>query len=141
MRSATMAISVGDSASLNKTIRDVDVTIFGAVCLDVNPIHLDEEYARQTRFGRRIVPGMLSAGLISACIGTRLPGTGTIYLSQNLSFLRPVYLDDTITATVEVSALEERGRVRLRTTCTNQAGELVLDGEAVVLPPRAKETP
>ena len=136
-----MAISVGDSASLNKTIRDVDVTIFATVCLDVNPIHLDEEYARQTRFGRRIVPGMLSAGLISACIGTRLPGTGTIYLSQNMSFLRPVYLDDTITATVEVSALEERGRVRLRTTCTNQAGELVLDGEALVLPPRAKEIP
>ena len=136
-----MTISVGDSASLNKTIRDVDVTVYAAISLDANPIHLDEEYARQTQFGRRIAQGMLSAGLISACIGTRLPGTGTIYLSQNLTFRRPVYLDDTITATVEVVALEDRGRIRLRTTCINQTGELVLDGEAVVLPPRAKEIP
>ena len=72
-------------------------------------------------------------------IGTRLPGPGSIYLSQDLRFRKPVYLDDTITATVEVVALEEKGRVRLRTTCTNQRGELVLDGEAVVLPPRAKD--
>ena len=136
-----MAISVGDSASLSKTIREVDVAVYAAVNLDSNPIHLDEEYARQTRFGKRIAQGMLSAGLISACIGTRLPGTGTIYLSQSLDFRLPVYLDDTITATVEVLALEDRGRVRLRTTCTNQAGELVLDGEAVVLPPRTKEIP
>jgi len=136
-----MTISLGDSASQSKTIREVDVAVYAAVNLDSNPIHLDEEYARQTRFGKRIAQGMLSAGLISACIGTRLPGTGTIYLSQSLDFRLPVYLDDTITATVEVLALEDRGRVRLRTTCTNQAGELVLDGEAVVLPPRTKEIP
>ena len=136
-----MTMSLGDSASLSKTIREVDVAVYAAVNLDSNPIHLDEEYARQTRFGRRIAQGMLSAGLISACIGTRLPGTGTIYLSQTLDFRMPVYLDDTITATVEVLALEDKGRVRLRTTCTNQAGELVLDGEAVVLPPRTKDVP
>jgi len=134
-----MTLSVGDSTCLSKTIREVDVTVYAAISLDANPIHLDEEYARQTPFGRRIAQGMLSAGLISACIGTRLPGPGSIYLSQDLRFRKPVYLDDTITATVEVVALEEKGRVRLRTTCTNQRGELVLDGEAVVLPPRAKD--
>lgn len=134
-----MTLSVGDSTSLSKTIREVDVTVYAAISLDANPIHLDEEYARATPFGRRIAQGMLSAGLISACIGTRLPGPGSIYLSQDLRFRKPVFLDDTITATVEVAALEDRGRVRLRTTCTNQRGELVLDGEAVVLPPRAKD--
>ncbi|NMM22836.1 MAG: MaoC family dehydratase [Phycicoccus sp.] len=134
-----MTLSVGDSTHLSKTIREVDVTVYAAISLDANPIHLDEEYARQTPFGRRIAQGMLSAGLISACIGTQLPGPGSIYLSQDLRFRKPVYLDDTITATVEVVALEDRGRVRLRTTCTNQTGEVVLDGEAVVLPPRAKE--
>lgn len=136
-----MTLTVGDSTSLSKTIREVDVTVYAAISLDANPIHLDEEYARATPFGSRIAQGMLSAGLISACIGTRLPGPGSIYLSQDLSFRKPVYLDDTITATVEVAALENKGRVRLRTTCTNQRGELVLDGEAVVLPPRAKDIP
>lgn len=134
-----MTLSVGDSTCLSKTIREVDVTVYAAISLDANPIHLDEEYARATPFGRRIAQGMLSAGLISACIGTRLPGPGSIYLSQDLRFRKPVYLDDTITATVEVVALEDKGRVRLRTTCTNQRDELVLDGEAVVLPPRAKD--
>ena len=83
-----MTLSVGDSTCLSKTIREVDVTVYAAISLDANPIHLDEEYARQTPFGRRIAQGMLSAGLISACIGTRLPGPGSIYLSQDLRFRR-----------------------------------------------------
>lgn len=134
-----MTISVGDTTSLSKTIGEVDVTLYAAVSLDTNPAHLDEVHASQTPFGKRIAHGMLTAGLISACLGTRLPGPGTIYLSQDLKFRAPVFLGDTITATVEVVALEDKGRVRLRTTCTNQKGELVVDGEAVVLPPRAKE--
>jgi len=133
-----MTITVGDSTSLSKTIGEVDVTLYAAVSLDTNPAHLDEVHAAQTPFGKRIAHGMLTAGLISACLGTRLPGPGTIYLSQDLKFRAPVFLGDTITATVEVVALEDKGRVRMRTTCTNQKGDLVVDGEAVVLPPRQK---
>ncbi|HEX8971210.1 MaoC family dehydratase [Oryzihumus sp.] len=133
-----MTITVGDSTSLSKTIGEVDVTLYAAVSLDTNPAHLDEVHAAETPFGKRIAHGMLTAGLISACLGTRLPGPGTIYLSQDLKFRAPVFLGDTVTATVEVVALEEKGRVRMRTTCTNQKGDLVVDGEAVVLPPRQK---
>ena len=133
-----MTITVGDSTSLSKTIGEVDVTLYAAVSLDTNPAHLDEVHAADTPFGKRIAHGMLTAGLISACLGTRLPGPGTIYLSQDLKFRAPVFLGDTITATVEVVALEDKGRVRMRTTCTNQKGDLVVDGEAVVLPPRQK---
>ena len=97
-------------------------------------MHLDAAYAARTRFGERVAHGMLTAGLISAVIGMHLPGPGGIYLNQTLTFTRPVRIGDTITASAEVTAYDPgRRRLTLRTTCTNQRGETVLDGEAVVL--------
>jgi 3-hydroxybutyryl-CoA dehydratase len=129
-------VEVGARASRTKTITDADVRAFAAASGDTNSIHLDEEYAKTTRFGRRIAHGMLTASLISAVLGNDLPGLGTIYLSQTLAFKAPVYLGDTITATVEVTAFRPDKRITtLRTTCTNQEGTLVLEGEAVVIAP------
>ena len=124
----------GDSASFTKTISESDVAAFAHITGDTNPVHLDEEYARTTRFGRRIAHGMLSAGLISAVLANRLPGPGTIYLGQTLRFLAPVFLGDTITATVTVTAYDaEKRRATLRTICTNGDGIDVISGEATVL--------
>jgi 3-hydroxybutyryl-CoA dehydratase len=104
---------------------------------DHNPIHSDPEYAASTPFKEPIAPGVFTAGLISAAIGTRLPGPGAIYLSQNLKFLKPVKVGDTITARVTiVEVLRERNRIRLETVCLNQRGEEVLTGEAWVMPSR-----
>jgi 3-hydroxybutyryl-CoA dehydratase len=130
-------VEVGARASRTKTITDADIRAFAAASGDTNSIHLDEEYAKTTRFGRRIAHGMLTASLISAVLGNDLPGTGTIYLSQTLHFKAPVYLDDTITATVEVTAFREDKRITtLRTICTNQEGTVVLEGEATVIAPK-----
>jgi 3-hydroxybutyryl-CoA dehydratase len=129
-------VQVGARASRTKTITDADIRAFAAASGDTNSIHLDEEYAKTTRFGRRIAHGMLTASLISAVLGNDLPGLGTIYLSQTLAFKAPVYLGDTITANVEVTAFRSEKRIAtLRTTCTNQEGTLVLEGEAVVIAP------
>lgn len=131
-----MSLVVGTTASRSKTFTEDDVRLFADLSQDANPVHLDETFAAQTRFGRRIVHGMLTAALISAVIGNDLPGPGTIYLSQSLQFKAPVYLGDTVTATVEVTHIREgRGIVTLATTCTNQDGAVVISGEAVVLVP------
>lgn len=130
-------IKVGDSASFRKTITEADVTLYAGITGDLNPAHIDETFARESIFKERIAHGMLSAGLISAVLGTRLPGPGTIYIGQTLNFLAPVHVGDTITATVEVLELVAGGkRARLKTACTNQDGTIVLDGEATVMPPR-----
>ncbi len=130
-------LEVGLSAALDKTITDEDVRAFAAISLDDNPVHLDEEFAKRTRFGGRIAHGMLAASLVSAVIGTRLPGYGTIYLSQSLAFKGPVRLGDTITATATIKAVRvDKPIVTLETVVTNQRGEVVLTGEAVVLAPR-----
>lgn len=130
-------VEIGARASRTKTITDADIRTFAAISGDANPIHLDEDYAKTTRFGRRIAHGMLTASLISAVIGNDLPGVGSIYLSQTLTFKAPVYLDDTITATVEVIAFREEKRIAtLRTFCTNQDGTVVLEGEAIVMAPK-----
>lgn len=126
--------AIGASASLDKTVTEADVVAFAAVSLDANPVHLDEAYAQTTRFGGRIAHGMLAASLVSAVLGTRLPGPGTIYLSQSLAFKGPVRLGDTITATATVKAVKDgKPIVTLDTVVTNQRGEVVLSGEAVVL--------
>lgn len=131
-----LAISVGQTASIRKTVTETDIILFGAVTGDQNPVHMDELTARETRFGRRIAHGMLSAGLISAVLGMRLPGPGTVYLKQELSFRGPVYINDTITATVEVIKLrDDKPIATLKTTVVNQNDELVIEGEAVVLLP------
>jgi len=126
--------AIGASASLDKTVSDEDITGFAAISLDSNPVHLDEAYAQTTRFGGRIAHGMLAAGLVSAVLGTRLPGPGSIYLSQTLAFKGAVRIGDTITATATVKLVrQDKPIVTLDTIVTNQRGELVLTGEAVVL--------
>jgi 3-hydroxybutyryl-CoA dehydratase len=131
-----MNLKVGDTASLTKTITDADIRAFAELSGDRNPIHLDDEYAATTRFGRRIAHGMLAASLISTVLGTELPGIGTVYLSQNSRFLAPVYPGDTITARVTVKNIrEDKPIVTLETICENQHGELLIKGEAVVLAP------
>ena len=130
----SMSLKVGDSAEIRKTIADEDVRAFAELTGDRNPVHLDEEYAASTRFGRRIAHGMLGASLISAVLANELPGRGTVYLSQTLKFTAPVFLGDTVTARVTVKRLrEDKPVVTLETVCTNQRGERVVEGEAVVL--------
>jgi len=131
-----MQYEIGQKASTTKTITETDVYLFAGITGDLNPAHVNEEYARTTRFGGRIAHGILSAGLISAVLGMKLPGPGSIYLSQTLNFTAPVRIGDTITATAEVVEIINGKRLRLRTTCVNQRGETVVEGEAVVLPPR-----
>jgi 3-hydroxybutyryl-CoA dehydratase len=130
-------LRVGDVAEVTHRVEADGVAgLVGAVG-DYNPIHSDPEYAARTPFKEPIAPGVFTAGLISAAIGTKLPGPGAIYLSQNLKFLKPVKLGDTITARVTVvDVLRERNRIRLETVCLNQRGEEVLTGEAWVMPSR-----
>ncbi|HEV8306213.1 MAG TPA: MaoC family dehydratase [Methylomirabilota bacterium] len=128
---------VGDTAEITKQITAETIREFVETTGDDNPIHSDAAFAATTRFGQIIAPGILTGGLISAVIGTRLPGPGTIYLSQAFRFLRPVYIGDTITARVEVTdVVRERNRLSLRTVCLNQRGEPVLEGEAWIMPSR-----
>jgi len=130
-------LKAGDVAELTRTVSESDVYLYAGVTGDFNPAHVDECYAAKTHFKTRIAHGMLSAGLISAVLGTRLPGPGTVYLRQELNFLAPVRINDTITARVEViEVLQDKNRARLRTTCYNQEGEKVLDGEAFISPPK-----
>ncbi len=127
-------VKVGDSASRTLTIDDHVVRGFADITGDTNPVHLDEAYAATTRFGRRIAHGMIAAGLISATLANDLPGPGTVYLGQTLKFKAPVFLDDTVTATVEVVGVRnDKPIATLSTVCTNQDGEVVLEGEAVVM--------
>ena len=131
-------LSVGDSGQVQKTISETDVYLYAGITGDLNPAHLNEEYAKNTFFKTRIAHGMLTAGLISAVLGNKLPGPGTIYLYQSVNFLAPVRFGDTITAIAEVAEIDsEKNRVRFKTTCTNQDGTLVLDGEAMVSPPKS----
>jgi len=125
-------LAVGQTASLGKTITEADILLFAAVSTDTNPVHIDAEAAKASIFGERIAHGMLSAGLISAVLGTRLPGPGTIYLGQSLRFRAPVRIGDTVTATAEITALDPaKRRATLKTTCA-VAGKLVIEGEAQV---------
>jgi len=128
-------LSVGMTASFGKTVSEADILMFAAVSGDTNPVHINAEIAAASMFKQRIAHGMLSAGLISAVLGTRLPGEGSIYLSQNLKFRAPVKIGDTVTATVEITALDPgKKRVTLSTICT-VAGKPVIEGEATVMVP------
>lgn len=131
-------LKVGDTAEFSKTVTESDICLFAGITGDLNPAHVNEAYAKNTFFKGRIAHGMLSAGFISAVLGTLLPGPGTIYLRQELNFLAPVRIGDTVTACAEVvEKLTETNRVRLRTSCTNQDGTKVVDGEATVMAPKA----
>ncbi|GIW23957.1 MaoC family dehydratase [Meiothermus sp.] len=129
-----MRFKVGDSASYTQTIGEAHIAQFIGAVGDTNPLHVDAEFARKSRFGQRIAQGILVAGLISTAIGTKLPGVGAIYLGQTLKFLRPTFIGDTITATVRVKAVrEDKPILTLETVCTNQRGEQIISGEATVL--------
>ncbi len=130
-------LEVGQSASFTKTVTEADAYNYAGVSGDFNPAHINEEYAKRTFFKTRIAHGMISAGFISAVLGTKLPGPGTIYLGQDLKFTKPVRFGDTITATCTVEEIiKEKNRLILRTVCTNQDGEVVIDGKAIVLAPK-----
>jgi len=127
-------LAVGQVASVETEVTERDVVLFADITGDRNPVHLDAAAAARSRFGGRIAHGMLTASYVSAVLGMRLPGPGTVYLEQNLRFLKPVPLGTMVTAEVEVLELfPEKRRVRLATRCRNEAGDLVLDGSATVL--------
>ena len=129
-------LEVGDAAQFSKTVAEFDIYMYAGITGDFNPAHINEPYAQNTFFKTRIAHGMLSAGFISTVIGTQLPGTGTVYVKQELNFRAPVRIGDTITARVEVVELiKDKNRARLETTCSNQDGTVVLDGYALVSPP------
>ena len=129
-----MKFNVGDSAEITKTIDQADIDAFAAVTGDHNPVHLDEMFAQQTRFGRRIAHGMLTASLISSVLANKLPGQGSVYLGQTLKFVAPVFPGDEVTARVTVRAVrEDKPIMTLETICLNQRGETVIRGEATVL--------
>jgi 3-hydroxybutyryl-CoA dehydratase len=122
---------VGAQSSFSKTVTDADVSIFAGISGDLNPLHIDSEYAARTRFGQRLVHGALSSAFISASL-TRL-GIGHVYISQEVRFRKPLFIGDTVTATSEiVEKLPDKQRLRVKTTCTNQEGEAVTVGEAVL---------
>lgn len=130
-------LKVGDNAEFTKTVSETDIYLYAGISGDFNPAHINEEYAKNTFFSTRIAHGMLSAGFISTVIGMQLPGPGTVYLDQSLKFLSPVRIGDTITAKAEiVEIMTEKNKVRLKTTCNNQDEIIVLEGEAVVSPPK-----
>lgn len=129
-------LSLGQSAETSQVVGAADIEAFAAVSGDVNPVHLDEAYARTTPFGGRIAHGMLAAAYISAVIGNRLPGPGAIYLSQSLRFRRPVKIGDQVTARVTVKALDaDKGHATFDTVCL-VAGKTVVEGEALIMVPR-----
>jgi 3-hydroxybutyryl-CoA dehydratase len=127
-------IEVGETASVTKTVTEADIVNFAGIIGDFNPVHLNAEYAETTMFGERIAHGMLTASFISTLIGTCLPGINALYLSQEIKFVKPVRIGDTITAFGEVLEKQDaKQRVILKTVVTNQKGEVVVDGKAVVM--------
>ena len=127
-------MKVGDSAEITKTIEQSDIDAFANVTGDHNPVHVDEEFAKTTRFGRRIAHGMLTASLISAVLANHLPGEGSVYLGQTLKFVAPVFPGDEITARVTIREIrEDKPILKLETVCVNQRDEIVIRGEATVL--------
>jgi 3-hydroxybutyryl-CoA dehydratase len=130
-------LSLNQSETFRKTISESDVYLFAGITGDTNPAHIDEVYANSTRFGKRIAHGLLVSSFISTVLGTKLPGPGTIYISQSLNFKAPVYIGDTIEAKVTVKEIiKEKNRVILLTEIYNQNQELVVTGEAMVLAPK-----
>ena len=129
-----MKFKVGDSAEITKTITEADIQAFAEVTGDHNPIHLDDEFAKSTRFGRRIAHGMLTTSLISSVLANKLPGEGSVYLGQSLQFVAPVFPGDQITARVTIKQIrDDKPILKLETICVNQHDETVIRGEATVL--------
>ncbi len=132
--------TIGQKASFSKTITEADLVRFAELSGDYNPIHIDSEYAKQTRFGQRISHGLLTASVLSGLLGMHLPGKGSVYMGQTLRFVKPVFIGDTITAQAEVIDFDsDRGIMKLKTECLKQDGTLVLEGEATMLVPREEK--
>ena len=130
---------LGETASLTKTFTDSDVLHFSMISGDKNPIHLDDNFASESQFGKRLVHGILTSGLISAVLGMQLPGPGSIYLKQTLNFKAPVFIGDTVTATVKISSIRpDKPIITLETICTNQDGVEVIVGSAILKTPPAQ---
>jgi 3-hydroxybutyryl-CoA dehydratase len=129
-----MTYSVGQKASFSKTISESDVYQFAGISGDFNPVHVNKEAAEKSRFKRRVAHGALVSSFISTVLGTRMPGEGTIYMAQNSSFLKPVYIGDTVTAICEIIEIDGR-KAKIKTEVLNQIDEIVLTGEALVLLP------
>lgn len=124
---------VGQSASISRLFTTKDVEVFSTMCMDTNPVHLNEEYARKSFFGDRIVYGYLTASLFSGVVGSILPGTGSIYLNQNMNFRKPVYHGQLVTATCTITHIrKDKPIISLETICRNEAGEIVVDGTALI---------
>lgn len=129
-------IKLGDKATVKQVITEDIVLAYAKITGDFNPQHIDSDYGAKSIFGQRIAHGMLSVGLISRLLGTELPGMGSIYMSQEVKFLAPVLFGDEIEAVVEVVEIIENKRVKLRTYCMNQKGIVVIDGFAMIKPPK-----
>ncbi len=129
-------LRIGDTACIEKTITETDVYMYAGITGDFSWLHVNEIRAKQGHFKTRIVHGMLLIGLISTVIGNYMPGAGTVYESQDITFLKPCFINDTIKAQTEVIEQMDKGRVKLRTLCFNQDETIILDGEAIVIPPR-----
>lgn len=124
---------VGQSASISRRFTTEDVVTFSDMCMDKNPVHLDKDFAKNSFFGDRIVYGYLTASLFSGVIGSILPGTGSIYLNQNMNFRKPVYHGELITATCTIVNLrEDKPILTMETVCKNEKGEVVVDGTALI---------
>ena len=128
--------TVGQTASFTKTVTETDVVLFAGISGDLNPAHVDEVAAKQSMFKGRVAHGILGASFISEVIGMKLPGPGTLYLSQDLQFVKPIYFNDTVTATVTIKEVGRRGRLTLETKLTNQDGKELITGEAKVFAPK-----
>jgi len=131
-------IEVGQTASMTKTVTQADVTLFAGITGDFNPLHVNAEYAKKSMFGKRLVHGAFSSGMISAVLGMKLPGPGALYLGQNVKFLKPCFIDDTLTATATVKekVVKKGGAMKLliiTTTVTNQDDVVITDGEATIM--------
>ena len=136
----SIKIELGAKVSRSKSFSSQDVWVFAVVSTDINPIHLDEEIAKKSIFKQRVVHGQLVSSLFSGIFGSELPGEGTIFMGQSLKFLAPVYLDEKVTATVEIIDIrEDKPIITLETSAVNEKGEIVIKGTAIVLyPPLSK---
>lgn len=134
MKKLTINFYVGQKDSFSRTISETDIVQYAGLSGDFNPIHVDKEYAKKTRFGQRIAHGLLTTCNISRMLGMHLPGPGSVYVNQSIRFIKPVFIGDTITTTAEIlEIIHDKDLVRLRTTCHKQEGTLVLEGEATML--------
>lgn len=131
-----MKYNIGDKASFSKTISETDIYQFAGITGDFNPLHIDEEYAKKTKFGKRIAHGMLTSSFICTVLGMKLPGVGTIHVSQHLEFKRPVYIGSTITVELEIIEILEKGLLKILSNIYNQNKEIVVEGYSIVKAPK-----